>query len=124
MRYLLLLAAASAAPALRQIRPGQCRGHHLQRQSRARAGHAAARHPGAPLAAGISRRLRADPPGNGDLSGDGIEIVEQNFDFDLLSPQALMENAVGQTITLVRVNPATGAETRERATVLAVNETA
>jgi hypothetical protein len=55
------------------------------------------------------------------ISGDGIEVVEQNFDFDLLSPQALMEKAVGETITLVRINPATGAETTERATVLAAN---
>src|SRR5688572_14706039 len=55
------------------------------------------------------------------LSGDGIQIVEQNFDFDLLSPGKLMEKAVGEQITLVRTNPATGAETRERATVLAAN---
>ncbi|HWK35734.1 DUF4139 domain-containing protein, partial [Sphingomonas sp.] len=48
-------------------------------------------------------------------------IVEQNFDYDLLSPTSLMQNAVGETITLVRTNPATGAETRERAKVLAVN---
>jgi len=45
-------------------------------------------------------------------------IVEQNFDFDLLTPQKLMEKAIGQTVTLVRTNPATGQETRERATVL------
>jgi hypothetical protein len=55
------------------------------------------------------------------LSGEGIEIVEQNFDYDLLSPSKLMEKAVGEQITLVRINPATGGETRERATVLAVN---
>jgi hypothetical protein len=55
------------------------------------------------------------------LSGRGIGIVEQNFDFDLLSPSALMQNAVGQTVTLVRVNPATGAEVRERAKILAAN---
>lgn len=48
-------------------------------------------------------------------------IVEQNFDYDLLSPSSLMEKAVGETITLLRTNPATGAETRERAKVLAVN---
>ena len=48
-------------------------------------------------------------------------MVEQNFDFDLLSPAALMQKAVGETITLVRTNPATGAETRERARVLAAN---
>lgn len=47
--------------------------------------------------------------------------VEQNFDYDLLSPSSLMEKAEGETITLVRTNPATGVETRERARVLAVN---
>jgi hypothetical protein len=34
----------------------------------------------------------------------------------------MMEKAVGQTITIVRTNPGSGQETRERATVLAVNE--
>ncbi len=55
------------------------------------------------------------------LSADAVEIVEQNFDYDLLSPAALMEKAVGQTITIVRTNPGTGAETREQARVLAAN---
>ncbi len=55
------------------------------------------------------------------LQGDGIEIAEQNFDFDLLSPAALMQKSEGQTITLIRRNPATGAETTEQAEVLAVN---
>lgn len=55
------------------------------------------------------------------MTGDNLSIVEQNFDFDLLSPQALIQSAVGETITLVRTNPATGAETRERALVLAAN---
>ena len=55
------------------------------------------------------------------LNAPDVAIVEQNFDFDLLSPSSLMEKAVGETITIVRTNPATGAEERERATVLAVN---
>ncbi|HMO76365.1 MAG TPA: DUF4139 domain-containing protein [Sphingopyxis sp.] len=66
----------------------------------------------------VSSRIR---PETVSLTGAGIEIVEQNFDFDLLSPTAMMQKAVGQEITLVRTNPATGAETRERAKVLAVN---
>ncbi|MGQ0558936.1 MAG: DUF4139 domain-containing protein [Sphingosinicella sp.] len=66
----------------------------------------------------VSARIR---PETVTLTGAGIGIVEQNFDFDLLSPQALMQKAVGETITLIRTNPATGAETRERARVLAVN---
>jgi hypothetical protein len=47
-------------------------------------------------------------------------IIEQNFDYDLLTPAKLMEKAIGQTVTLLRTNPATGAETRERAKVLSV----
>ncbi len=66
----------------------------------------------------VSAQIR---PETVTLSGEGFGIVEQNFDYDLLSPSALMEKAVGQQITLLRTNPATGAETRERATVLAAN---
>ena len=66
----------------------------------------------------VSAQIR---PETVTLSGDGFGVVEQNFDYDLLSPSALMTKAVGQTVTLLRTNPATGAETRERATVLAAN---
>jgi hypothetical protein len=66
----------------------------------------------------VSAQIR---PETVTLSGSGIAIVEQNFDFDLLSPSALMEKAVGETITIVRTNPATGQEVREQAKVLAVN---
>jgi hypothetical protein len=47
-----------------------------------------------------------------------VVLVEQNFDYDLLTPAKLMEKAVGSTVKLVRVNPATGAETTESAEVL------
>jgi hypothetical protein len=66
----------------------------------------------------VSARIR---PETVTLSGPGIAIVEQNFDFDLLTPDKLMDKAVGQSITLVRTNPATGAERTERAKVLAAN---
>ena len=55
------------------------------------------------------------------LSVPDAQIVEQNFDYDLLTPSSLMEKAVGETITIVRTNPGNGAEVRERAKVLAVN---
>jgi hypothetical protein len=67
---------------------------------------------------GVSGRIS---PETVTLSGDGVGVVEQNFDFDLLSPSKLMEKAVGEEVTLIRTNPATGAEQRERAKVLAVN---
>jgi hypothetical protein len=66
----------------------------------------------------VSARIR---PETVTLSGPGLTIVEQNFDFDLLTPDKLMDKAVGQTISLVRTNPATGAERTERAKVLAAN---
>src|SRR6202050_71544 len=66
----------------------------------------------------VSAQIR---PETVSLSAADLAIVEQNFDFDLLTPTKLMEKAVGQEITIVRVNPATGVETREQAQVLATN---
>ena len=66
----------------------------------------------------VSAQIR---PETVSLSAADMSIVEQNFDFDLLTPAKLMEKAVGQEVTIVRVNPATGAETREQALVLATN---
>lgn len=54
--------------------------------------------------------------------GSALDIIEQNFDFDLLTPQKLLEKSVGQTIRVVRVNPDTGADVTEDATVLSVAE--
>ncbi|MCW3848523.1 DUF4139 domain-containing protein [Sphingomonas sp. LB-2] len=54
------------------------------------------------------------------LSGGGLSVVEQNFDYDLLTPEKLMDKAIGQTVTLVRRDE-TGKETRESARVLANN---
>ena len=63
----------------------------------------------------VSARIR---PETLSFAANGAAIVEQNFDFDLLTPQKMMEKAIGQTVTLIRTNPATGLETRERAKVL------
>ncbi|VAW04148.1 FIG01094483: hypothetical protein [hydrothermal vent metagenome] len=67
---------------------------------------------------GVSGQIRAETVG---FNAANTGIVEQNFDYDLLSPAKLMEKAVGETVTIVRINPATGKETRERAKVLAAN---
>lgn len=63
----------------------------------------------------VSAQIR---PATLSFAAPGTAIVEQNFDFDLLTPAKLMEKAVGSTVTLVRTNPATGQEVRERAEVL------
>jgi hypothetical protein len=49
----------------------------------------------------------------------GFWTYEQNFDFDLLTPQKLLEKYVGEKVTVV--GSRNGQETREEATVLATN---
>jgi len=51
----------------------------------------------------------------------GLSVLEQNFDFDLLTPQKLLEKYVGKTVGIVRMNPATGVETTDQAQVLSAN---
>ncbi|MEJ7935737.1 hypothetical protein WG907_15925 [Sphingobium sp. AN558] len=38
-----------------------------------------------------------------------------------MSPAKLMEKVIGRTVTIMRINPATGAEPREQTRVLSVN---
>jgi hypothetical protein len=55
------------------------------------------------------------------LSGPPLRLLEQRFDFDLLTPQKLLEKYVGRSVTVISTNPATGVETREDALVLAAD---
>lgn len=68
---------------------------------------------------GVSASIRPETVG---LSGRGLSVVEQNFDYDLLTPDKLMQAAVGGEIGIVRTNPGTGAQQTDRARVLAANE--
>ncbi|MEA3001961.1 MAG: hypothetical protein QOH81_749 [Sphingomonadales bacterium] len=68
--------------------------------------------------ADVSAQIRAETV---SFAAPDTGIVEQNFDYDLLSPGKLMEKAVGKTVTIIRVNPASGVETREQAKILATN---
>jgi hypothetical protein len=52
---------------------------------------------------------------------EGLTVIEQNFDFDLLTPQKLLEKYVGKTIGIIKTHPTTGEETEEKATVLSSN---
>ncbi len=55
------------------------------------------------------------------LGGSGIQVLEQNYQFDLLSPQKLLEKYVGRTVSVYRTNPQTGVEEAQEAEVLSVN---
>ena len=50
-----------------------------------------------------------------------FETLEQNFDFDLLTPQKLLEKYVGKMVRVLNMNPTTGIETSEQALVLSAN---
>jgi hypothetical protein len=69
----------------------------------------------------VSARMRPETASLRALSGAPLRLIEQNFDFDLLTPQKLLEKYVGQSVGVIRTNPATGVETRENAQVLATN---
>jgi hypothetical protein len=66
----------------------------------------------------VSARIR---PETVSLVAADVGIVEQNFDYDLLTPEKLMEKAVGRQVQIVRINPGNGAQVTETATVLSVN---
>lgn len=52
----------------------------------------------------------------------GFHLLEQYFDFDVLTPRKLLEKYLDKEVVVIRTNPATGAETSETATVLSTNE--
>jgi hypothetical protein len=51
----------------------------------------------------------------------GLRILEQNYQFDLLNPQKLLEKYVGRTVTVYRYDPQTQREEPIEAEVLSVN---
>ncbi len=55
------------------------------------------------------------------LTADNLGVVEQNFEFDLLTPQSLLQKYVGKDVEVVRTHPTTGEETRKKAKVLSSN---
>ena len=56
------------------------------------------------------------------VSGQPLSLIEQNFDFDLLTPQKLLEKYVGREVTVIRPHPTNDSERRERATVMAAGQ--
>jgi len=55
------------------------------------------------------------------LKGTGLSTREQNFNFDLLSKEALLQKSVGQKVTVEYIDPATGKASRETAKVMSYN---
>lgn len=63
----------------------------------------------------VSAKIR---PQTALLAAPGLRVLEQNFEYDLLTPKALLEKYVGQKVLLVKTHPTTGEEAEQEATVL------
>jgi hypothetical protein len=70
----------------------------------------------------VSAQIRPETALLRSISHAGsFSTLEQNFDFDLLTPEKLLEKYVGKNVLVVKTHPTTGAETSEQATVLSAN---
>lgn len=68
---------------------------------------------------GVSAQLRPETALLRNVSNPGsLSVIEQNFDFDLLTPQKLLEKYTGKMVRIATTNPATGKETIESAKIL------
>lgn len=67
----------------------------------------------------VSARIQPETAILTSIGGPGVQVLEQNFDFDLLTPDKLLEKYVGRTVGLIKTHPTTGEETEEEALVLA-----
>jgi len=80
--------------------------------------------PGGPLAleyGDVAARIQPETVHIRPLDTGRLDVLEQNYQYDLLSPQKLLEKYVGRRVTVYRTNPVSGAEEAVEADVLSVN---
>ncbi|SPE30502.1 conserved exported hypothetical protein [Burkholderiales bacterium] len=70
----------------------------------------------------VAAHMRAETALLREVKGPAVSVLEQQFDFDLLTARTLLEKNLGHDVTVLRTNPSSGEDRRERATVLAVGE--
>ncbi len=71
----------------------------------------------------VSAQMRPETALLRSINAPGsLSLLEQNFDFDLLTPHKMLEKYVGKTVSIVKTNYKTGEETTEQATVLSAND--
>jgi hypothetical protein len=79
------------------------------------------------LPAGRSRLVFKDVadglmPHTAKLEGLPGGVIEQNFDYDVLTPKALFAKSIGKSVRLIRVDPVTGVETEATAIVRSASD--
>lgn len=69
----------------------------------------------------VSSQIISDSTQLRNVEQTNFHLISQNYDFDLLTPNKLLEKYIGKTVTVIKTNPQNGTETKEEATVLATN---
>ena len=64
---------------------------------------------------GVAQRIQ---PETAVIYGDEIKIIEQNYNYNLLSYQNFIERNIGQEVNTVRINPKDGENIYERAVLI------
>ncbi len=70
----------------------------------------------------VSGRMRPETALLRSVNRPGaIHIREQNFNFDLLTPQKMLDKYVGKDVYISTINPASGKKSTRKATILSTN---
>ncbi len=67
---------------------------------------------------GVSAKMQ---PETALFTAKDLSVIEQNFEFDLLTPKSLLQKYVGHQVEVIKRHPTSGVETREKAEVLSAN---
>ena len=67
---------------------------------------------------GIAGSIKAE---TAMFQGKGITVLEQNYDYNLLTPANILEASVGQTVTTAVTNPQTGEDILDSAEIITAN---
>ena len=71
----------------------------------------------------VSAQMRSETAQFRNISSPGdINVLEQNLEFDLLSPQKLLEKYLGKSVSVIRSHPTNGSDASEPAEVLSVQD--
>ena len=67
---------------------------------------------------GVANRIK---PETAMLMGSGIKVIEQNYNYNLINPYNILNNAIGEKVKAITTNPQTGQETVKEATIISAN---
>ncbi len=68
----------------------------------------------------VSQNIQPETIAIKSLSGGGFSVLEQNYRYDLLTPEKLLEKYVGKKVKVIRWNEKTGHDEEQDAEVLSV----